>query len=232
MASSSAQKVRHRMLGSTPCISTMSRSRARRAAVRDPHRRPHQLPGHAVDLADHRPVHLVVVVGLVVDLDDRLGLPDGVQVLERVAGRVTGVVPALERRDDDGVVEFGQVGSLRTARHPTGSPRQRKPCMGRMTGIDRAEVATRIDTDDSGDRRLPICRAATRPSTNPTARRRHRDASRRAPRCRDEIRSAAIWLTVVTTSPARFAAVAQGIAIATRVGVDRSDKMGVQTSIG
>ena len=90
--------------------------RAGRTAVRDPHRRPHQLPGHPVDLPDHRPVDLVVVVGLVVDLHDRLGFPDRVQVLERVAGRVAGVVPALEGRDDDRVVEFRQVGRLEAAR--------------------------------------------------------------------------------------------------------------------
>ena len=86
---------------------------ARRPAVRDPHRRPHQLPGDPVDLPDDRAIHLVVVVRLVVDLHDRVGLPDGVQVLERVAGRVAGVVPALKRRHDDRVVQFGQRGGLR-----------------------------------------------------------------------------------------------------------------------
>ena len=140
MASSSAQNVRHRMLGSMPCISTMSRSRARRPAVRDPHRRPHQLAGDAVDLPDHRAVHLVVVVGLVVDLDDRLGLPDRVQVLQRVTGRVTGVVPALEGRDDDGVVQFGQVGRACGRSHPTGSLRQRKPCVAAMSPSHPATV--------------------------------------------------------------------------------------------
>ena len=116
IASSSAQNVRHLIFGSTPCISTMSRSDARRAAVRDVHRRPHQLAGHPVDLPDHRPIDLVVVVGLVVDLDDRLGFPDRVEVLQRVAGRVARVVPALERRHDDRVVEFGQVGGLAAGR--------------------------------------------------------------------------------------------------------------------
>ena len=90
--------------------------RAGRTAVRDPHRRPHQLPGHPVDLPNHRPVDLVVVVGLVVDLHDRLGFPDRVQVLQRVAGRVTGVVPALEGGDDDGVGQSGQVGRPMAAR--------------------------------------------------------------------------------------------------------------------
>ena len=84
---------------------------ARRAAVRDPHRRPHQFPRDAVDLPDDRAVHLIVVVGLVVDLDDRIGLPDGVQVLERIAGRVTRVIPALERSHDDRVVQFGERGA-------------------------------------------------------------------------------------------------------------------------
>ena len=84
---------------------------ARRPAVRDPHRRPHQLPGDPVDLPDDGPIHLVVVVGLVVDLDDRLGLPDSIEVLQRVAGGVAGVIPALERRHHDGVVQFGERGS-------------------------------------------------------------------------------------------------------------------------
>src|ERR1700761_1916466 len=76
-ASSSAQKVRQRIFGSTPCISTMSRA-----------------------------AHLIVVVRLIVDLDDRIGLPDRVQMLQGIAGRVTGVVPALERRHNDRVVQF------------------------------------------------------------------------------------------------------------------------------
>ena len=88
---------------------------ARRSAVRDPHRRPHQLARHSVDLTDHRPVDLVVVVGLIVDLHDLLGLPYRVQVLERVAGGVSGIVPALERCDDDRVAQVGQIGSHRTA---------------------------------------------------------------------------------------------------------------------
>lgn len=50
--------------------------------------------GDTVDLPDDRTVHLVVVVGLVVDLNDELGFPDLVEVLQRVAGRVAGVVPA------------------------------------------------------------------------------------------------------------------------------------------
>ena len=104
--------------------------RAGWAAVRNVHRRPHQLAGHTVDLPDHRPIDLVVVVGLVVDLDDRLGLPDRVQVLERVAGRVAGVVPALERRHHDGVVRV-RAGRRACGRsHPTGSLRQRKACAG------------------------------------------------------------------------------------------------------
>ena len=81
-----------------------------RAAVRDLHRRPDEFAGDAVHLADHRAVHLVVVVRLVIDLDDRVGVPHRVEVLQGVAGGVTGVVPALEGGHDDGVLEFGQDG--------------------------------------------------------------------------------------------------------------------------
>jgi hypothetical protein len=89
---------------------------ARRPAVGDVHGRPHQLPGDAVDLSDHRPVDLVVVVGLVIDLDDRLGLPDRIEMLQRVTGRIAGVVPALEGRDNDRVAQFGQVDAVRFRR--------------------------------------------------------------------------------------------------------------------
>jgi len=58
-------------------------------------------------LAAHGPQRL--------DLDERFGFPDGVEVLESITGRVTGVIPAFERCDDDRVAQIGQVGSLRTA---------------------------------------------------------------------------------------------------------------------
>jgi hypothetical protein len=51
---------------------------------------------------------LVVVIRLVVDLDDRLGFPDGVEVFQCVAGGVAGIVPALECSDDDRVIQLGQ----------------------------------------------------------------------------------------------------------------------------
>ena len=35
-----------------------------------------------------------------------------IQVLKGVAGGVTGVIPPLERSDDDGIVQFGQVKAL------------------------------------------------------------------------------------------------------------------------
>ncbi|EPQ80796.1 hypothetical protein MMEU_1321 [Mycobacterium marinum str. Europe] len=74
------------------------------AAVRDPHRWPLQLPGNPVDLSDDRPIHLIVVVGLVVDLHDGSRVPDGGKVSDRVAGGVARVVPALKRRHNHGLV--------------------------------------------------------------------------------------------------------------------------------
>jgi len=90
---------------------------ARWPAVGDPHRRPHQFAGDTVELADHRPIHLVVVVRLVVDVDDQLGFPDVVQVLHRIAGGVARVIPALERSHHDGVVQVGKRGAVIRSGH-------------------------------------------------------------------------------------------------------------------
>ncbi|CKP55975.1 Uncharacterised protein [Mycobacterium tuberculosis] len=123
------------------------------AAVRDPHGRPLQFAGNPIDLADDRPIDLVVVVGLVIDLDNRQCLPAGRQVCHGIAGRVAGVVPALERSHDDGVVQFGQRcvalrwGHLVSLRRPPG--RRCEPCTSSeaarlvaMATLCRAEVGT------------------------------------------------------------------------------------------
>ena len=89
------------MFGSMPCSSTMSRSLpgGRQSEIRvDGHT---DLAGDAVDLPDRRPVDLIVVVVLVVELRERLGLPDRIQVLQRATGGVAGVVPAFESGDEN-----------------------------------------------------------------------------------------------------------------------------------
>ena len=110
---------------------------ARWPAVRNPHRRPHQLPRHPIDLPDDRAIHLVVVVRLVIDLHDRIGFPDGLEVFQRIAGRVAGIVPSLERRHDDGVVQFGQRGAAIRGGHRI---RVRRPRPATMRPVAWAEV--------------------------------------------------------------------------------------------
>lgn len=71
-------------------------------------RRPRD-PTDAVDRTDPGPVDPEVVVLLGVDRGDRLGIPQEREVLDDARGGLTRVVPPLERRDDDGIDELGQV---------------------------------------------------------------------------------------------------------------------------
>src|SRR5690606_3919805 len=61
----------------------------------------------AVDEPDPRSVDLEVVVVLGVHGRDQRGVPGAGQVLDRGGGALPGVVPSLEGRDDDGVVQLG-----------------------------------------------------------------------------------------------------------------------------
>ena len=96
-----------RMFGSMPRISTTSRPMSARRAYETrvvgqvTSRRP------ASSCGDRRPVDLVVVVVLGVQLGERGGAPDRLEVLDGRRGGVSGVVPALERRDQQGVDQLG-----------------------------------------------------------------------------------------------------------------------------
>jgi hypothetical protein len=61
---------------------------------------------------DYRPVDLEVVELLGVDGADRGSLPGDAQMVDRSAGRLAGVVPALEARDGDRRGEFAGVVEL------------------------------------------------------------------------------------------------------------------------
>jgi hypothetical protein len=68
---------------------------------------PFDAAGDAVGEAYVRARDLEVVVVLGVDRGQRLGVPHQLQVLQRCAGRLPGVVPALERRDHHRLDEAG-----------------------------------------------------------------------------------------------------------------------------
>ncbi|CPZ73178.1 Uncharacterised protein [Mycobacteroides abscessus subsp. abscessus] len=71
------------------------------------HARPLQLASDAVDQPYDGPVDLIVVVILVIDGHQWGGLPGGVQMLQRSAGGVAGVIPALERGNHYRVAQHG-----------------------------------------------------------------------------------------------------------------------------
>ena len=98
-SSSSSQNARQRMFGSIPCTSTTSPVGAGRPARPTAGWSATRSPGDPVDQPHRRPGDLEVVVVLGVDRGQRLGVPDQLEVLERAAGGVPGVVPALERGD-------------------------------------------------------------------------------------------------------------------------------------
>ena len=75
----------------------------------DPGRGPRQAPHARLVDDDVRPVHLVVVVLLGVEVGQRLGVPDLAQVGDRAGGGVAGVVPALEGGDHDGIDQDGEL---------------------------------------------------------------------------------------------------------------------------
>ena len=86
---------------------------------RDPGRRPDQAFGLAALDLDHRPVDLEVVEVLGVDGGDRGRLPGDAQVVDHPAGRLTGVVPALEPSDRNRRGEFADVVELDDSPPPT-----------------------------------------------------------------------------------------------------------------
>src|SRR3954454_10126933 len=72
-----------------------------RAAVGEARRRPGDAPRNAVDERHRRPVDLEVVIVVRVEFGERLGVPDQFEMLHRSARGVPGVVPALERSDEN-----------------------------------------------------------------------------------------------------------------------------------
>ena len=112
---------------------------AGRAAVGQPGRRPGDPPGDAVDQRHRRPVDLEVVVVVGIDLGQRLGVPDQLEMLDRARRRVAGVVPALEGGDDDGVGELGPPAPVLLG-HGL-QPNYARPADGRFVEVSAWRVA-------------------------------------------------------------------------------------------
>ena len=96
---------------------------AGRAGHREPGGRPLDAPLLALGLGDRRPVDLEVVELLRVELGDRLGRPDLLQVLDGGGRGVGGVVPPLEGRDGHGGAQHRQPVELAHAHQPNAPSR-------------------------------------------------------------------------------------------------------------
>ncbi len=98
---------------------------------RDRGGRPGDLAAAVRPDADHRAVHLEVVVLLRVELVDLLRAPRLVQVLERLARGGPGVVPALEGGEQDGLLLRQAGGAVRLVGH---RPSVGRPAVACRTG--------------------------------------------------------------------------------------------------
>ena len=114
---SSMAKARQRNDGSMPCTSTTSRPSE--VFVATSTRVVRQLiRRRPSSSSDPRAVDLEVVVVLGVERRDDLGVPDLGEVLDDRARGLAGVVPALEGSDHDRVLQLGQVFELDHSRPP------------------------------------------------------------------------------------------------------------------
>ena len=121
------------------------------AGDQQPGRRPDDPARAVVADLDRRPVDLEVVVVLGVERRDRLGVPLAGQLLDGAAGRLAGVVPALEGRDHHRVAQLRHVAPARSPATAYGPPsidfahsRTKGPFVSTRSDLFRRSLTERV----------------------------------------------------------------------------------------